>query len=223
MAIRPVFISTESAPFYRKQDTDFVYYSGFALVQKQKSIKSLHENFCMNNSKKNIIEISTKSNTELGKSLSAFNLVISGKKSHFSVESAFQGSKVFELGGPYSDLINKESLEAKRDPRLKTSGKIVKFNYFGRIFPTEPLDYFYNWLYINALNVNEDLAKQIIEYDAFTDIEFNPNKSINCQARACAIYVGLVKSNKLKEALLSEKDFLKIIYPDFRSYSQVEF
>lgn len=223
MAIRPVFISTEEAPFYRSVNTNFTYYNGFALIQKQKSIKSLHESFNKIYSNKKIIEISTKSDVDLGKKLSAFNLKVHSKKRVFSVECAFQGSKVFELGGPYDDLIDKDSSTAKKDTRLKTSGRIIGFNYFGRVFSTEPLDYFYNWLYVNALNLNRNLAEEILNYDSFTDIEFNPNKSINCQARACAIYVGLCKSNKIEEALASEYSFLKIVYPDFKQYRQLEF
>ena len=52
----------------------------------------------------------------------------------------------------------------------------------------------------------------ILEYDAFTDISFNPKKSINCQAEAAAIYVSLYRQNLLKEALSSEEAFLKIVY-----------
>lgn len=223
MANRPVFISCESAPFYSICNTEFTYYSGFAVVQKQKSIKSLHENFNKIHPNKKVIEISTKSDIDLGKRLSAFNLRIRSKKKDFSVECAFQGSKVFELGGPYDDLIDKDSSTAKKDPRLKTSGRIIGFNYFGRIFAPEPLDYFYNWLYVNALNFNKDLGKEILSYDSFTDIEFNPNKSINCQARACAIYVGLYQSGKLEKALSSEQSFLKTVYPNFEEYCQLSF
>ncbi|WP_438829865.1 DarT1-associated NADAR antitoxin family protein, partial [Staphylococcus ureilyticus] len=57
-----------------------------------------------------------------------------------------------------------------------------------------------------------EVAKEILEYEAFTDIEFNPKRSFNCQAEACAIYVSLVKRKKLQEALKSIDDFEKFIY-----------
>ncbi|MGE7364760.1 DarT1-associated NADAR antitoxin family protein [Staphylococcus cohnii] len=41
---------------------------------------------------------------------------------------------------------------------------------------------------------------------------FNPKRSFNCQAEACAIYVSLVKRKKLQEALKSIDDFEKFIY-----------
>lgn len=223
MANRPVFIVKNSAPFYSTFNVDFTFYSGFALVQKQKSIKSLHESFLYTHPNSRIIEISTKCNEKIGTQLSAFNLMICSKNKEFSVESAFQGSKVFEYGGPYIDLIGQESFKVKKDPRLKSSGRIIAFDYFGRRFPTQPLDYFYNWLYVNALNLNKNLAKKILNYDSFTDIEFNPSKSINCQARACAIYVGLCKTNLLEKALSSKQEFLKIVYPDFQEYKQLSF
>ena len=41
------------------------------------------------------------------------------------------------------------------------------------------------------------MGEEIQNYNAFTDIEFNPEKSINCQARAAAIYVGIAKAGLL--------------------------
>ena len=50
-------------------------------------------------------------------------------------------------------------------------------------------------------NVNPELADQLMAFDAFTDIEFNPNRQINCQAAAAALYVSLRQQGKLEEAL----------------------
>ena len=47
----------------------------------------------------------------------------------------------------------------------------------------------------------ENVFQAAKQYEWFTDIEFNPQKSINCQARAVAIYVALQKTalfNSLK-------------------------
>jgi len=44
-------------------------------------------------------------------------------------------------------------------------------------------------------------------------IEFNPAKSINCQARTCAILVSLIKQNKIEEALISKEKFIDMVYP----------
>lgn len=75
----------------------------------------------------------------------------------------------------------------------------------------EPKTAFYDWLYLNALNQNQDLAAELTKYDVFTDIEFNPNRSISCQAKSAALYVSLIKLNLLHEALKSKDDFLSIL------------
>ena len=43
------------------------------------------------------------------------------------------------------------------------------------------------------------LAEKILDYNVFTDIEFNHKKSINCQARAAAIFVSLSKRGIMDE------------------------
>lgn len=49
-------------------------------------------------------------------------------------------------------------------------------------------------------------------YNAFSDIEFNPKKSINCQAKALALYISLIKKGVLEEALKNKDFFLEIAY-----------
>lgn len=100
--------------------------------------------------------------------------------------------------------------EIKRDERLKTSGELIGFNYNDVTWELEPKTLFYDWIYINSLNRNKNLSIQILDYDAFTDIEFNQEKSINCQARSAAIFVSLKKNGKLEEVLNDKKEFIKI-------------
>lgn len=213
MAKRPVFIISDVSPYYIEKVTDFQFFSGFAEIQKKKSISSLHEAFLKDNPNGKILEISSKSEEKLGVELSAFNLIIQTKNNkRYSVEAAFQASKVFENGGPYKDILNKSPKEAKKDSRLKTSGRLKYFEFGGRRFELNPTTYFYNWLYINTLHLHPDLADKIIEYDSFTDIVFNPDKSINCQARAAAVYVSLKKVGLLEKALKDKDTFLEIVY-----------
>jgi len=126
------------------------------------------------------------------------------------VETAFQGSKVFEKGGPYTDLLEGTSRDAKKDIRLKESGNLIGFRFFGKDFPLKPRTFFYDWLYINALNKDEYLREEVLNYNAFTDIEFNPKKSINCQAYSVALFISLEKSGLLKDALTTPDDFLEV-------------
>lgn len=212
MAKRPVYVPrTDGELGVVKKDIEFKWFPGMAKSQKQKSIDSLHTEVERSGITP-LLEISSKSVDELGVELSAFNLKITTKKHQrvFSVETAFQGSKVFQNGGPYVDLLGKTSREAKKDVRLKQSGKLVKFRFFKQDFPLMPRTFFYDWLYINALSQNETLSKDLIKYSGFTDIEFNPKKSINCQAYSAALYVSLTFSSLLDDSLKSSQYFLNI-------------
>lgn len=213
MAVRPVFVVSLDSRYCIRENIEFEFFSGFSDKQKKRCINSLHQSYLKTNPGKKVLEVSSKSENELGVRLSAFNLMIqsdSGKE--FSVESAFQAGKVFELGGPYLELLDVPSKTAKRDERLKTSGRIVAFEFDGKHFETEPKTYFYNWLYISSLHQHEELTAPLLAYDAFTDIEFNPQKSINCQAEAAAIYVSLSKQGLLEEALKDKERFKGIVY-----------
>lgn len=212
MAMRPVFEVSLDKKLFVQKNIEFQWYSGFALSQKRKCIQSLHQNYLAIYPNKNILEISSKSENELGIKLSAFNLMMNFGGKTFSVETAYQGGKIFEYGGPYTDLLDKPSIAAKKDIRLKNSGKITGVSFFGKDFPLKPVTFFYNWLYINALNQNDELSKEVTKYNAFTDIVFNPQKSLNCQAMATAIYVSLRQQNLLQEALQSPQNFLSVVY-----------
>ncbi len=213
MAVRSVFkVSNSEMRYIDKIDVEFKWYPGFAISQKQESINELHSNYKKVYENDNLLEISGKSQNELGIKLSAFNLLITTKDNKtFSVESSFQSSKKFELGGPYLDILEKTSREAKRDPRLKNSGKLIAFEFHKKIWPLEPKTLFYDWLYIRALYKHPDLVSEIIKYDAFTDIEFNPEKSINCQASSAALFVALAKRDLLDEAMMSITNYINII------------
>ncbi|WP_349407009.1 DarT1-associated NADAR antitoxin family protein, partial [Clostridium perfringens] len=176
MAKRPVYVVLESGDeFIEERFVEFEWFKGFSVSQKQKSIKSLHKEFNKVEVGKNVLEISSKSDVEHGVLASAFNLpikTIEGKKI-CTLESLFQSCKKFEKGGPYKDILTLDSLEAKKDERLKKSGDLLCFEYKGEEWSLEPKTHFYDWIYINALYQNKDLVEKIVQYDAFTDIEFN--------------------------------------------------
>jgi len=211
MANRPVFVISNSKPYYKCVNVEFVYNGGFAVSQKQKNIVAIHEAFERKNPSVNVLEISSKSLQPLGVSLSAFNLLkkVPSIELRIPVENVFQGGKVFENGGPFTDLYEVSPRMAKRDERLKNSGRLKHFYYEHESYPLTPKTAFYDWIYINAILENSELIKKIVGYEAFTDVEFNPQKSLNCQARAAAIFVSLYKSGKISE-LKTFEDFLKI-------------
>ncbi|MFV0364676.1 MAG: DUF6977 family protein [Suipraeoptans sp.] len=212
MASRPVFIAKNKYPFYEINEVEFDYFPGFATSQKQKSIRSLHDSFTMKNPEKNILEISTKSTKEIGVSLSAFNLSLNVEGERICVECAFQGSKKFENSGPFSDIYKMNPWEVKKDSRLKEGGAIVSFSLNGEVFGNEPKDFFYNWTYIKALYENKEYLEKVKAYSSFTDIEFNPKKSLNCQAKAIAIAIGLMQAGMLEYCMENKENFLKLVY-----------
>jgi hypothetical protein len=212
MASRPIFVPDQNAPPYVKDIMiEFKWYPGFAKSQAQKSIASLHA-VAARQGITPALEISSKSDNRLGVALSAFNLFIKPSDGMgMSVECAFQGSKIFEGGGPFTDLYQASSIDAKRDERLRNSGNVIGFYFIGEKFPITPLTVFYDWLYLHALAQNEKLSTEIINFKGFTDIAFNPQKSFNCQARSAALFVALTQAGLMEMVMRSKEDYLKII------------
>jgi len=219
MASRPFFIPNNNKNELVKTElVEFKWFSGFAKIQKQKSILSLHENISKQFKYKKILEISTKSEDNLGVKLSAFNLKINFKDKEYFLESLFQGSKVFSNEGPYEDIYVKESIDAKRDERIKRSD-LKEFSFFGEKFTLE-FD-FYSWLYFLALKQNKKLTSEILNYQAFTDIEFNPEKSLNCQAYSAALYSSMITNNILNVDKEYQNHELKNIIP-LRKFKNIQ-
>lgn len=214
MAQRPLFISAEEGPaLVRTKHVEFQWFPGMAVSQKQKSVDSLHAAALKLPGISKVLEVSSKSREELGVALSAFNLTFTTVRHGrtLSVECAFQGSKVFEHGGPFVDMFDMTSREAKKDERLRSSGRLIGFRFFGTDWGLEPQTAFYDWLYINALKKQPSMTEQLLKYSAFTDIEFNPERSINCQAYSVALYVSLHRRCLLDEATSSKEAFLRTL------------
>lgn len=214
MAKRPIYIPLAAGSHLVKTTmVDFQWYPGFSPSQKKKSVQDLHQTAIKKELCHHPLEVSSKSELALGVQLSAFNLKFQTENEKvLTVETAFQASKVFAQGGPYVDLLEGTSREAKKDPRLKTSGELVRFVFLGQEeWALEPKTAFYDWVYMKALQQNESLIEQLAEFDAFTDIEFNPEKSINCQAYSVALYCALEKRGILREALESKTAYLEVL------------
>lgn len=162
----------------------FTFNPGFSKTQKQKNIREMHNAIGGSFGVKSL-EVSTKSFDELGIRLSAFNLKLHG----IPLECVFQSAKKYENGGPYTDLMFVAPKDAKRDERHHNSGRLIAFVYDGNEFPLEPKTIFYDYIYLMAVRehfTTEEL-KEILDFEFFTDIEFNPQKSINCQAKSVAL------------------------------------
>ena len=212
MAERPIFIPTQDAPgFVQEISFNIPWASGFAPVQKKKNIKALHE-AAASKGFSPLLEVSTKSDVVAGQHLSAFHLKVQSDMGEIPLECAFQGGKVFERGGPYTDLYEMDPRTAKRDPRLQESGRLIRFEFEGHTFPLQPTTVFYDWLYLTAIYPHREWLKDRltdkVNYAGFTDIEFNPNRSINCQARSCALFISLMQNGSLEHAIKSPQSFI---------------
>ncbi|POU73703.1 hypothetical protein C3387_04975 [Leclercia sp. LSNIH6] len=222
MANRPVFIPKAEGPaLVEIVNVDFAWSAGLSLPQKQKSIASLHSNFRQRFPEANVLEVSSKSEAELGRNLSAFNMGITSRNGQFiSVESLFQSSKVFTsadgIKGPFRELMMMPPKEAKQSELLKNSGQLKHFSFRpneqreAEIWALEPKTAFYDWLYLNALNI-VPWKEQLLTYKAFTDIEFNPSKSINCQAYSVALWCALRLRGLVNEVIPPHHAFISMI------------
>lgn len=213
MTCRPVFVPLrEGEHLVKRVDVSFTWVPGLSLQQARKRIDALHAAVRTVLKVRHILEVSTKSSSHLGVELSAFNLsLISPSGRAISVESAYQGSKVFTSNGPYHDLYQVLPLEAKQDQRVRAGGRIVSFDYFGQQWSAYPRSAFYDWLYLSALARDRDLSRAVEPFECFTDIAFNPKKSFNCQARAVALHVSLRARGVLDEALSCQTKFLALL------------
>ena len=211
MAQRPVFVPSESHPWVRRVMIEFTWHAGLSRSQKQNSIASLHSAARSKLHIEKILEISSKSLDASGIAASAFNLNLQLPDGNFtSLESAYQGSKKFSSGGPYTDIYCRQSLEAKRDDRVRRpSDRLLAFEFYGEDWPLEPQSLFYDWLYLSAMTQpqNDALLAELVNFQAFTDIEFNPTKSVSCQANSAALILGLIRSGNELTTVGNPKHF----------------
>ena len=207
MAEKSVFISKTDYPFFEEVHVNIDWFGGFAISQKRKCQIGLHQNFLMAYPDEKVLEISSTSLMSLGAKLSAMNLSKRTQKGLTTVESAFQSSRVYSDGvrtvGPFPEYMFLSGRECKKLVRESSGGMhSYKYEYDGLTFyaPTWHISQFYDYIYLNALMEpeNEKIKEQLLKegYTAFTDLA---TKSLNCQARSVAIFVGLVRAGLINE------------------------
>ncbi len=193
MATRPVFIPQSAAPFAEEVNCEFKWNGGFALSQKRKNVRAIHDEFLRHYPESRPLEISTKSEIGLGVALSAHNLMkfIPSIGRNVPLECVYHGGKLFSRSGRHQELYDVPPIEVKKRLAEVAEGELVGFRFEGKDYPLILTTAFYDWLYLNALLENTELAEHVLEYDAFTDIAYTPGKSMACQARTAAMFVSL--------------------------------
>jgi hypothetical protein len=220
MAKRPVFLpACDPTHLVSEVSLTLHWHPGFAPMQKEKNILALHSSARLAGLSP-LLEISANTEQTVGRQLSAFYLKVQTAGGPIRLECAFEGSKVFEGGGPYRDLYTKDIRDVRRDKRLKSSGPLSGFEYEGATFSLDPLTLFYDWLYLNAIYEHRDWLERLHIYAGFTDIEFNPHRSTNCQARSLVLFLELQRKNLLDEAV-RDPIYLQKVLQQFNYHPQL--
>ena len=190
MANRPIYISTGNInnPFIEDTIT-FEWIPGYSYVNKCKRRDSLKNSIAKKYNIDKWLEVSSISDKDIGKKLSALNLMITlTNNKSYPVETIYQCSKVYK------------------------DSSIIGFKFHNTEFENNPYGMYYDYIYMVALYQNKDYHKLIKDYYLFTDLFFNPNKSLNTQARAAAIFKTLYDNNYLQ--LLKNVNEFKKYYKD---------
>lgn len=212
MAKRLYFIAKPSYQGLIVEKTiHFEYYRGQNLGQKHKSIESMHHAIRAFESGGRILEVSTVSPDPLGRKLAGVFLLAKNEDGHtVPVMNIFESAKVFERGGPYRDLLEKDPLEVSKDERLSNSGRLLGFHYQNESYSLTPRNMFFDWIYMNVLYEQKALHEELAEYDMVTDIEYSMNSMFASSARACAYFISLYKTGLLDETMKDADSFKKI-------------
>jgi len=184
----------------------FTYVKGMAFSQKVKNVLSFHLSIQERFPSARILEISTKSSNPLGVALSAFNLTLDG----YPIECLYHSSKMFEDGTCFEFLKDYSPRDVKRYLRENAPGALKCYRFNGKEISLETRTLFYDYIYIKALMQHPELSTALIDYDLFTDIEFNEKKGLNCQARSCAIYSYMLRTGTVYKYMCSMESFEKI-------------
>lgn len=224
MAVRPVYeVNVRSSPpWYHAYDVEFQWHGGFSKAQALRCIHSLHGAYAGLRKGRRILEVSSASENDLGRRLSAFSLTVRhdavAESRPMPLEVAYQSSKIFRSHGRLSRAADLAPGKAKRlAVEVDSVDDLTGFEWNGCRWPLEPPTAFYDWLFVQAVRQDPELSRQIIGYDAFTDIKFNPSRSLSSQARSAALFVGLSIHDELQTAVASMESFLSFEAKQWRA------
>ena len=86
---------------------------------------------------------------------------------------------------------------------------IELYRYGKNVWPSQPSESFFTWLYINGLMQQDVLIQKLPQYDGFTDIYFNPKKTNNCQPRAAEQAVSMYKTGQLETIMNTRRSYVQ--------------
>lgn len=228
----------EGQPAFIERVVEFEWAMGQNFSKRQVSYLNMHDALIRDNFVP--LEISTKSKDyEFGKEMSAFNLSLNGYavENIFQSYKVFNdGGPYLNLlqvspvqaknscciqtrGSKKGCSNNKVEYENLDFYHLSTICEycqkrphrhLVGFSNKKETWSSEPKSMFFDSIYITALIDNPNLSEALLNFNAFTDIEFNQKEiyskekgPFNCQARSCAIYVSMRNSGMDNDEILS--------------------
>ena len=216
-ATRPLFLPDSLGVLVREQFVTFAWHPGMTLSQLQRSVDDFHEEAARLDISP-VLEVSTRSRSPLGVSLSAFNLRLQTSmiERPVTIEAAFQSSKLYlNQGAPTYLLEWEDGRDIKARVREFQGEPITGFRFEEADWPLTPTTAFYDYLYLRGLrdlcNDNDDVEDEILSYRGFSDIAFNPKRSLNCQARSLALFVALGGSQGLGNLLEDRESLLRLM------------
>lgn len=237
---------------FEEKVVEFKWFSGLSWQQKQKSSLSMLEK--LEEIGYTPIEISRRSvDMEFGVQLSAFNLKLNkiNVENIFQAYKEFNDGGPYldllkvEPKAAKGDCriqtseakkpcqTNKVEFKSKafyEDERIcdycqnRQQRHLIGFSSGKVDWALEPKSMFYDAVYISALLQNKHLADRLVNFNAFTDVEFNQKipyskdkGPFNCQARSCAIFSTLKHANYSDEKIMEivrSPEKMKLLYEE---------
>lgn len=197
MAVRKVYLSLAEYPYAKEISVTFPWSNG----SKHQNIQAILDTFHDVYPEVPALEVSLASSQPEGVAAAAMKLPLHLEElgQDVPVGIVYEASKVFENGGPYTDLLQCSRQKVQKDARLQQSGRCTGYRLEGAEFSAEPHPYaFFNWLYGCALRQAPEKAEGVLKFGAFSDLNLGSSKmDRNSPARAAAVYAGLAAAGKL--------------------------
>ena len=149
-----------------------------------------------------VLEISSKSNSPLGRSLSAMNLRVPGHKMR-PLENVYQGSKDYGSGPDPSIEELPNGFQAKKAARERharetaAGNMLVGFTVDGHHWPASSGTACYDHLWAQGAvgRYGDNLQTLLKDYQGYSDMYFRPERGLACQAAAAATTMAMLKAH----------------------------
>ncbi len=147
-----------------------------------------------------VLEISSRGDEPLGRSLSAMRLRAADTDDNrgLPIGSIYQAAKCYGDRGPDPSPLPNGFDAKRRDRERGAAGPLNGFEHNGTFWPAASGSAFYDRLWIKAAGAAGAHPTQNLHgYAAFSDQFHRPGQSVACQARAAAMLVGLDRAGRL--------------------------